>query len=296
MKRRLIKKFNEIYFKTVKNSQKALKIDSKASDFNQKSVECVENNELLNILSDLLQIENNNIVNLYSETLKNIMWDLSEANVIFRNAFVDFSESVKELCKHLNHLSDNSCFVGGCVRDTLIGETPHDFDFCTDINYDILKMYFEKNGYTVQEKGKQFLVLIISKDGAQFEITNFRKDCTYTDGRRPDSVDIGTIEDDAKRRDLTVNSGYVNTKTLRVIDPSGYFIEDIKTKTLRFIGNPKDRIQEDFLRGWRFYRFVSKGFKPEKTSLKAVRALWDEIYKKSTPERVRLEMEKIINI
>jgi len=116
------------------------------------------------------------------------------------------------------------------------------------------------------------------------------------DGRHPNSVDIGTIKDDCQRRDFSVNSLYANTKTLKVIDPSGYGIDDVNTRTLRFIGNPKDRIQEDFLRGWRFYRFVSKGFKPENKSLKAVRENWNTIYKQSNPERVRNELEKMCKI
>jgi tRNA nucleotidyltransferase/poly(A) polymerase len=297
MKRRLIKKFNEVYFKNIPNAKNALTVKSKIQDFNKKSTECTQNKEALNILSDLVQVQNNNIIHPYSNTLTDILWNLSASYVTFHKAYKSFPDSVKKLCKELNYLSDNSCFVGGCVRDTLIGKEPHDFDFVSDVNYDALKYHLESVGYNVQEKGEQFLVLIVSdSDGNQFEIANYRKEGSYTDGRRPDIVDIGTIDDDAARRDFSVNAGYVSTKTLKVQDPSGFFMDDLLTRTLRFIGNPKDRITEDFLRGWRFYRFISKGFNPDKASLKAVRANWNEIYMKSTPERVRLEMEKLTGL
>lgn len=271
MKRRLIKEFNKLYFKNIPTAKVALTLYSTVSDFNRKSAECSQYKPALNILSDLLQVEQGSIIKPYSETLSDIVWDLSEANVIFKRAYVNFPNSVKLLCGELNFLSNNACFVGGCVRDILCDKEPKDFDFVTDTPYDTLKRHFEKAGYTVQEKGEQFLVLILSKGNEQFEIANYRKDGTYTDGRRPDSVDIGTIMDDTMRRDLTVNAGYVNTKTLKVQDPGGYFIDDINNRTLRFIGKPKDRLQEDPIRAIRFYRFISKGFKPDKKSLQAVR-------------------------
>jgi len=298
MERRLVKKFNELYFKNIVNASKALSIDFSEKDLNEKSAEVCDskNKELLAILSDLLQIKNKKIIEPYSEVLLNISWDKSKANIIFQTAFTDFPESVKEVASELSYLSDESYFVGGSVRDVLIGKNPKDFDFVTDVDYDLLKNHFEKVGYTVQEKGKEFLVLIISKNGNSFEIANFRKESTYSDGRRPDKVSIGTIDDDSGRRDFSVNNLYVNTKTLKIKDPSGYGIDDINSRILRFIGNPKNRIKEDFLRGWRFYRFIKKGFTPDKKSLKAVRENWNEIYEQSNPERVRNELEKMCDL
>jgi poly(A) polymerase len=88
----------------------------------------------------------------------------------------------------------------------------------------------------------------------------------------------------------------VNTKTFDVKDPTGKFVNDINTKTLRFVGKPKDRIREDFLRIYRFYRFVSKGFKPEKKSLQACREHFNEGTKAVAPERIRAEIEKMIGL
>ena len=296
MKNKLVKAFNEIYFRDIKGT-KALYKDCNANDINTKSVECTQNNDALNLLSDLLQLTSmGKITKPLSTITRDILWDFSEAKVTFMNTYNNFPEEVKILCSHLSLLSEESYFVGGCVRDVLIGKEPKDFDFVCDVNYDKLVKYFTNEGYTVKEKGKQFLVLIISRNEHQFEIANFRKDSTYTDGRRPDSVDIGTIEDDSQRRDFTVNAVYVNTKTFVVKDPIGQGIDDINTKTLRFVGNPKNRIKEDKLRVFRFYRFISKGFKADKKSLQACREHFSEATKTVAPERIRAEIEKIIGI
>jgi len=194
----------------------------------------------------------------------------------------------------LKTLSQNSYLVGGCVRDSLIGKTPKDFDIVTDIHMDKLEEAFQLADWDVKDTGKAFLVLTVSKDHIPYEIANFRKDGCYSDGRRPDSVEIGTIAEDAARRDFTVNALYMDPFSGEIRDPTGKGLDDIKSRTLRFIGKPKDRIQEDYLRVFRFYRFLKKGFKPDKKSLKACRELFNEAYLKITPERVRTEVEKMV--
>lgn len=229
----------------------------------------------------------------------------------FRNEGI--SATTREVMMILNEASDKSCFVGGCVRDMLLGKSPKDFDFVTDIDYDNLKSIFEGQGFTIKETGKNFLVLNVIKNGEEFEIANFRKDGTYEDGRRPESVSIGTIEDDAERRDLTVNALYFSIRKRIVIDPTGMGLDDIMNKTLRFVGNPKDRLQEDSLRAYRFYRFLGKGFYADPKSLRAVRTQFIEDNKKLKTlqelaekagvtvnltdfERIRGEIEKMAGI
>lgn len=210
-------------------------------------------------------------------------------------------ETLMEVVEILRENDEFSCLVGGAVRDmayrsvTGIGLKPKDFDFVTCIPYDELKNLFEKHGFTVNETGKKFLVMMVSKDGETYEIANFRKDGTYTDGRRPESVSIGSLWDDAERRDFTVNSLYFSLAEGIVIDPSGLGISDMLNKTLRFVGKPEDRIEEDSLRVFRFYRFVSKGYEPEKRSLSAVRKGMEKALQ-STPERVVSEIERIVKI
>jgi tRNA nucleotidyltransferase/poly(A) polymerase len=188
--------------------------------------------------------------------------------------------------------SPNVFLVGGAVRDLLSNRKPNDFDLVTDIPMDTLIEIFEDGGFEVTKTGVAHLVLNVALGGYIVEISNFRKD-TKCDGRHAE-VEIGTIEEDAHRRDFTINALYINTKTGDVVDPTGQGLEDIRTNTLRFVGRPKDRIKEDFLRVFRFYRFVGKGFAPEVKSLKACREMFNEAYGQIAPERVRTELEKMV--
>jgi len=202
---------------------------------------------------------------------------------------------VQEIMDIFRTTNYDAFLVGGSVRDAILGNFPKDFDFVTDMPYDDLEKLFETHGFKVQSEGKHFLVLIVSKNNIQYEIACFRKDGTYIDGRRPESVDIGDIYSDSDRRDFTINALYFDVKSCKLVDPTGKGILDIKDKVLRFVGKPKDRLEEDALRGWRFLRFLDKlEFTPEKKSLKAVKANFDDIYKRSNPQRVLQELSKFI--
>lgn len=205
------------------------------------------------------------------------------------------NSKLKHIFHILSQFSGNNYLVGGCVRDSFLGLPIKDYDIVTDVHMDISSPEFEKNGFKVKECGEAFLVLNISKDGEQWEIANFRKDNVSLDGRRPTSVEIGTLNEDAHRRDFTINAIYEQPSTGEILDPTGKGLSDIKNKTLRFIGNPKERIKEDYLRVFRFYRFLAtKNLSPDPKSLKACRGLFNEAYEKTTPERVRLELERLI--
>lgn len=189
--------------------------------------------------------------------------------------------------------SKNTHLVGGCVRDMMLGMAPKDYDIVTDTDMNALKTEFIENGWTINVVGENFMVFAVSKNHVQFEIANFRKEIGFTDGRRPDQVVIGTLEEDAARRDFTVNSIYYNPITDVITDPNNG-MKDINNRLLRFIGNPHDRIVEDYLRVFRFFRFLNTlGFEPEKKSLKACREMFNEAYTKTTPERVRMEIERM---
>lgn len=203
---------------------------------------------------------------------------------------------VKHIFYLLGQKSENNYLVGGCVRDSFLGIEPNDYDIVTDVPIDVSTPLFEKAGYKVKECGEAFLVLNISKDGEQFEVANFRKEGIYLDGRRPTNVEIGTIEEDAVRRDFTINAVYENPLTGKILDPTHLGLQDIKNRNLRFIGKPKDRIQEDYLRVFRFYRFLTKGFTGDRHSLRACRTYFDEAYENTTPERVRMEIEKMVGL
>jgi tRNA nucleotidyltransferase (CCA-adding enzyme) len=288
----LIKKINEEFFRAKVEGYKALKLNCKDIDiYPLFSIADNLDSDVYYTIHDLYQIILGNYnFGVLSKIMLDINSKLKSSEIHFKYISDLYDKSIVKVLQH----SKNSCLVGGGVRDTLLGEIPKDFDFVTDIPYDNLETLFIKEGFTVKEAGKQFLVMIVSKDGKDYEIANFRKDGTYVDGRRPESVEIGTIYDDAERRDFTVNALYFNISSMKLIDPTGKGIDDIYSNTLRFVGNPKDRIEQDYLRAFRFYRFVNRGFTPDNKSLSAVRNYFDDACKNTSSERIRAEIEKMI--
>lgn len=198
-----------------------------------------------------------------------------------------------QLLMFIREASEKTYLVGGCVRDMLLGKTPKDYDIVTTANMEYVRQHLSMNGWKVDTVGDHFMVYAVSKDGQQFEVANFRKD-VGSDGRRPESVLIGTLEEDAARRDFTVNSIYYDPFSGSFIDPNNGR-KDIQDRVLRFIGRPHDRIKEDYLRVFRFYRFLAKlGFEGHPKSLRACREMFNEAYSKTTPERVRMEIERMV--
>src|ERR1700722_2029059 len=195
---------------------------------------------------------------------------------------------------HIVHnASANTYLVGGCVRDMLLGKTPKDYDIVTDANIDFLKGELNANGWKIDVHGEAFKVHTASKHGRQFEIAHFRKESGFEDGRHPTFVEPGTLEEDAIRRDFTVNSIYYNPITDKYVDPNNGK-KDIEGRILKFIGRPHDRIKEDYLRVFRFFRFLAKlGFEADPKSLRACREMFNEAYAKTNPERVRMEIERM---
>jgi tRNA nucleotidyltransferase/poly(A) polymerase len=179
------------------------------------------------------------------------------------------------------------------VRDMLLDKKPKDYDLVTDANIAYLKTELESNGWKVDAVGENFLVYVASKNHRQFEIASFRKESGFTDGRHPDNVEVGTLEDDAKRRDFTVNSIYYNPVLDKYVDPNNGR-KDIEDRVLKFVGRPHDRIKEDYLRVFRFFRFLAKlEFEADPRSLRACREMFNEAYAKTNPERVRMEIERM---
>ena len=189
--------------------------------------------------------------------------------------------------------SKNSYIVGGCVRDILLDETPKDFDFVTDISYDKLKEIFSSKEFSFKETGTNFLVFNLNYKGTDYEIANFRYESNYEDGRRPSKIRVGTIEEDRQRRDFHINSIFWNPYELYI---HRFAIEDIENRVLRFVGNPEERLKEDYLRGIRFYRLLkTKNLTADKASLSAVRRNFDKIMK-VTPHRMMMEIERVVGL
>lgn len=208
-----------------------------------------------------------------------------------------FSNNLLEVFLHIKSLGANAYLVGGCVRDMLLGKVPKDLDIVTDGNLDLINQELRNNGWQVNEAGLNFLVTIISKHGYTYEICMFRKDGTYTDGRRPDSVEIGDIYTDAERRDLSINALYYDPFTGEILDPTTKGVSDIKNKVIRMNGRADQRIKEDLLRIMRVYRFSNQlGFSIDKTTLKACRRYFNAMYATIPAERVKNEIEKMCKV
>ena len=179
--------------------------------------------------------------------------------------------------------------VGGCVRDMLNGDTPHDFDITTSAEPETVMSLFEKTVPTGIKHGTVTLVL----DGMPLEITTYRADGEYTDHRRPDSVIfVKSLREDLARRDFTVNAMAYNQK-----DGLKDFFggrEDIENRILRAVGEPGRRFYEDALRILRLFRFSSVlGFDIEENTLKAALE-YAPTLKSVSAERIYSELLKTL--
>ena len=143
-------------------------------------------------------------------------------------------------------------FVGGCVRNALLGVPVKDIDIATDARPEEAAALFEAAGMKVVPTGIEHGTITVVSGGIPHEITTFRRD-VQTDGRRAVVAYSGKLEEDARRRDFTMNALYADAEG-NVIDPLGG-IEDLRAGRVRFIGAPGDRIREDYLRILRFFRF-----------------------------------------
>jgi tRNA nucleotidyltransferase/poly(A) polymerase len=179
-------------------------------------------------------------------------------------------------------------FAGGCVRDRLLGKEPKDYDIATSAKPAEVQRLFPGSIAV----GAHFGVIVVIRDGHQFDIATFRRDGNYVDGRRPDSVEFTDAEEDARRRDFTVNGLFFDPIKNEVID----FVngrEDLGRRILRAIGDARARFREDHLRLLRAVRFATVlGFEIEAETWRAVCELSDEV-KGVSAERIREELVKI---
>ncbi len=145
--------------------------------------------------------------------------------------------------------------VGGAVRDALLKKTPKDFDLATDAVPDKVEEIMTRGGFKTKLTGKAFGVINVFTTKGEYEIATFRED--IGSGRRPDSVVFTSIENDVKRRDLTINALFYDIDTHEVVDLVGG-IEDLKRGIVRTVGAPEDRFKEDRLRILRAIRFAGR--------------------------------------
>ena len=156
------------------------------------------------------------------------------------------------LCATLGMSGYRAYFVGGCVRNALLGEVVTDIDIATDARPETVTNIAKTAGFKVIPTGIDHGTVTVIAGGVVHEVTTFRRDVA-TDGRRAVVAYSDDIAADAARRDFTMNALYAEPSGL-VIDPLGS-IEDLRARRVRFVGDPQQRIREDYLRILRFFRF-----------------------------------------
>ncbi len=197
--------------------------------------------------------------------------------------------TARSIVERLQKAGFRAFYAGGCVRDMLRGVPPHDYDIATDAQPDQVRALFPR---TVAV-GAQFGVICVLEAGAEFQVASFRSDGVYIDGRRPESVTFSTPEQDAARRDFTVNGLFYDPLTSQLIDYVGGHA-DLAKRILRAIGNPHDRIREDRLRMLRAVRFAALlKFDIERNTWLAIAENAPQIHQVSA-ERIREELVKIM--
>jgi len=161
-------------------------------------------------------------------------------------------KTAREIVARLRAAGHIAYFAGGCVRDIARHQTPKDFDIATDARPEAVQEIFART-YAV---GAHFGVIVVLENGFQFEVATFRSDDVYVDGRRPSAVHFSSPEEDAKRRDFTINGMFFDPGTEQVIDFVGGRA-DLEAKLVRAIGEPAHRFAEDRLRMLRAVRFAT---------------------------------------
>src|SRR5436305_5729795 len=161
-------------------------------------------------------------------------------------------EAARKVAARLREDSYIAYFAGGCVRDMVRGLAPKDYDIATDARPEVVQKLFERT-FAV---GAHFGVIVVLENSFQFEVATFRSDDAYIDGRHPSAVHFSSPEDDARRRDFTINGMFYDPVAEKVIDFVGG-CADIDAKLVRAIGNPAQRFAEDRLRMLRALRFAT---------------------------------------
>jgi poly(A) polymerase len=194
----------------------------------------------------------------------------------------------REVAARLRESGHIAYFAGGCVRDMVRGLVPKDYDIATDARPEVVQTLFPRT-YAV---GAHFGVIIVVENGFQFEVATFRSDDAYIDGRHPTAVHFSSPEEDAQRRDFTINGMFYDPVAKKVIDFVGGRA-DIGAKLVRAIGDPARRFTEDRLRMLRAVRFATTlDYEIDKTTWEALAANASSINQISA-ERIRDELIRI---
>lgn len=202
-------------------------------------------------------------------------------------------EFALDVVRRLQGANYEAMWAGGCVRDRLLGHTPKDYDVATSaVPSEVRALFGESRTFAV---GESFGVIIVRgpRGADSIEVATFRIDGGYSDGRRPDSVQFSSAEEDAQRRDFTINGMFFDPVQEQVID----YVDgqtDLERGVVRAIGNPDERFDEDKLRMLRAVRFAARfGFELEAATLTAIQRRPHDINVVSG-ERMGMEMTRML--
>ena len=193
-----------------------------------------------------------------------------------------------DIVRRLQAAGFEALWVGGCVRDFLLGREPGDYDIATNARPEAIEKLFP---HTIAV-GRKFGVMVVVEGGQQFQVATFRAESDYLDGRRPEQITFGDARADAQRRDFTVNGLFFDPLTEKLHDWVGGEA-DLRAKIIRTIGAPEERFAEDHLRMLRAVRFAARlGFEIETQTFAAVKSHASKI-KLISAERIRDELNKL---
>ena len=204
---------------------------------------------------------------------------------------IRMDEGAAELLDTLHRAGYAAYVVGGCVRDSLLGLTPHDWDLCTSaLPQQVMELFGAQRCIPT---GLQHGTVTVKQSGALYEITTFRTEGTYTDGRHPDEVHfVPDVREDLARRDFTINAMAYN-EIEGLVDPFGGQA-DLQSGIVRAVGVPRQRFTEDALRILRLYRFAARfGFAIDPPTAQAAQELCAHLDCVSV-ERIEEELAKLL--
>lgn len=207
-----------------------------------------------------------------------------------------------DVARRLQGAGHVAYFAGGCVRDELLGLEPTDYDVATDATPERIRSLFDRTS----EVGAAFGVMLVRERRQTIEVATFREEGPYSDRRRPDEVKFSTPEQDARRRDYTVNALFLDPVAADESDPDGLGtihghvidlvggMDDLHAKRIRAVGDPNDRLAEDHLRALRAVRLAAKlGFEIETDTAQAIREHASELVGVSR-ERIGEEVRRMM--
>ncbi len=203
--------------------------------------------------------------------------------------WIELPSKVKSIIDTITQAGYEAYSVGGCVRDSILGRVPGDWDITTSASPEQVKALFPRTVDTGIQHGT--VTVMIGKDG--FEVTTYRIDGAYEDSRHPTEVIFTPdLKEDLRRRDFTINAMAFNEQT-GLVDVFGG-IEDLENKVIRCVGDAKERFTEDALRIMRAVRFAAQlGYTIEEETKKAIVELAPTL-KKISAERIRTELVKLL--